>query len=118
MPTLYNHTTQAGFDYPVQRCLTKHGLHTSPFLDSSGCHASSGCPSTTGSRSKKHTYISRVVVQAALEAGLAVRVEPDTYSLLLQDFTKADCRRIFPKAAPKQYMEKFNAMFNALEVSY
>jgi hypothetical protein len=38
-------------------------------------------------------------VQAALEAGLAVRVEPDTHNLLLGEFSKADCRRIFPKAA-------------------
>ena len=115
-PTLHNHEIQPGFDYPVQRCMDKHGIHVSPFIDSGGCHASSGCPSTATSRSNKHTYISRVVVQAAMDAGLSVRVEPDTHSLLLGEFTKADCRRIFPKAASKQYMDKFKAVLNALEV--
>ena len=75
-PTLYNHVVQEGFDYPVQRCMSKHGVHTVPFLDAGGCHASSQCPSTFNARSKKHTFLSRVVVQAALEAGLNVRVEP------------------------------------------
>jgi len=87
--TLYNHTVQEGFDYPVQRCMSKHGVHTVPFLDAGGCHASSGCPSAAAGRSKKHTYLSRVVVQAALEAGLAVRVEPQTYELLLGEFSRA-----------------------------
>ena len=74
--TLYNHEVQPGFDYPVQRCLSKHGVHIVPFLDSGGCHASSGCPSTMGARYKKHTYLSRVIVQAAKEAGLNVLAEP------------------------------------------
>jgi hypothetical protein len=114
--TLYNHELHEGYDYPVQRCLSKHGVHTVPFLDAGGCHASSGCPSTIGARSKKHTYLSRVVVQAAMEAGLNVRVEPATYDLLLGEFSRADCRRIFPKYASKVYQEKFQAIINALEV--
>jgi hypothetical protein len=114
--TLYNHETQVGFDYPVQRCLSRHGVHTVPFLDACGDHASSKCPSTFNARSKKHTYLSRVVVQAAMEAGLNVRVEPATYDLLLGEFSRADCRRIFPKAASKLYQDKFQAVLNALEV--
>jgi hypothetical protein len=113
---LYNHEVQDGYDYPVQRCLSKHGLRTVPFLDAGGCHASSGCPSTIGARSKKHTYLSRVVVQAAMEAGLNVRAEPGTYDLLLGEFSRADCRRIFPKYGSKVYQEKFQAVLNALEV--
>ena len=114
--TLYNHEVQDGFDYPVQRCLSKHGVHTVPFLDAGGCHASSCCPSTMGARYKKHTYLSRVVVQAAKEAGLNVIAEPGTYDLLLGEFSRADCRRIFPKYASKVYQEKFKAVLNALEV--
>ena len=38
-PTLYNHVVQEGFDYPVQRCMSKHGVHTVPFLDAVGCHS-------------------------------------------------------------------------------
>jgi hypothetical protein len=116
LSTLYNHEVQEGFDYPVQSCLSKHGVNTLPFLDSGGCHASSGCPSTIAARSKKHTYLSRVVVQAAMEAGLNVRAEPGTYDLLLGEFSRADCRRIFPKYASRAYQEKFQAVLNALEV--
>ena len=77
--------------------------------------ASSQCPSTYNSRSKKHTYLSRVVVQAAMEAGLNVRVEPATYDLLLGEFSRADCRRIFPKAASRLYQDKSRAVLDALE---
>jgi hypothetical protein len=69
-----------------------------------------------GARYKKHTYLSRVVVQAAMEAGLNVRVEPATYDLLLGEFSRSDCRRIFPKVGSKAYQEKFQAVLNALEV--
>ena len=43
-----------------------------------------------------------------------MRVESVTYELL-GEFSRADCRRIFPKAASKLYMEKFQAVLNALE---
>ena len=36
--------------------------------------------------------------------------------MLLAEFSKADCRRIFPKFASKLYQEKFQAVLNALEV--
>ena len=114
--TLFNHEVQEGFDYPVQRCLGKHGVHTVPFLDAGGCHAASGCKSAIGARSKKHMYLARVVIQAAKDAGLNVVAEPDTHGLLLGEFSRADCRRIFPKYASKLYQEKFNAVLNALEV--
>ena len=107
---------QEGFDYPVQRCLSKHGVHTVPFLDAGGCHAASGCKSAVAARSKKHMYLTRVVVQAAKDAGLNVTAEPDTHGLLLGEFSKADCRRIFPKYASKLYQERFQAVLNALEV--
>jgi len=69
-----------------------------------------------GARSKKHMYLARVVIQAAKDAGLNVRAEPGTHGLLLGEFSKADCRRIFPKYASKLYQEKFQAVLNALEV--
>jgi hypothetical protein len=47
--TLFNQEAQPGFDYPVQRCLSKHGVHTVPFLDSAGDHAAA---SACSARSK------------------------------------------------------------------
>jgi hypothetical protein len=100
-------TKQQGFDYPVQRCLASHGVHVSPFLDANGTHASANCPAAQRERHKKHNSIVRVIKVAAREAGLSVSVEPDTYSLLLGEFPKADCKRIFPKVTTPEYKQCF-----------
>ena len=105
---------QEGFDYPIQRCLTTHS-GTCPFLDASADHASSGCPATFYARSQKHRNIMRVLVRAAQEAGLSSRCEPDTHSLLLGEFSKADCRRVFPKAASKAYKTAFEKLSQATD---
>jgi hypothetical protein len=88
---------QAEFDYPVQKCLATHG-GASSFLDAAANHASSKCPATFQARQQKHQALERVIVTAAQQAGLTARVEPDTHSLLLGEFSKVDCRRVFPKA--------------------
>src|SRR6185437_8584513 len=87
---------------------------SSPFLDVDA-HAASGCPSATAGRMRKHNYLVRVLASAAKEAGLRIYVEPDTYTLLLGEFSKAECRRIFPKKASKLYKEKFEAVLKAVE---
>ena len=56
----------------------------------------------------------RVIVRAAQEAGLSSRCEPDTHSLLLGEFSKADCRRVFPKATSKAYKTAFEKLSQAL----
>jgi len=59
----------------------------------------------------------RVLEQAAKKAGLAVRVEPGAYELLLGDLSKTECRRIFPKKASADYTKKFQAVIDALELA-
>ena len=86
------------------------------FLDD-GCHAAANCPAAHGAVLKKHTFINRVVAQAGRDAGLTVRAEPDTHSLLLGELSKSDCRRIFPKQyASKDYRDKFDAFIAATEL--
>jgi hypothetical protein len=113
--TIGNQTEQKDFDYPVQTCLALHRV-ASPFLDADGCHASANCPATYGGRMKKHNFIVRVLARAAKDAGLRVREEPDTHGLLLGEFSKAQCRRIFPKHIHKHYKDKFAAVLNAIEL--
>ena len=113
--TLNNHVAVECFDYPVQKCQSLHS-GSSPFLDATGCHASSNCPSTHSARNRRHNYILRVLANAAKEAGLTTRVEPDTYNLLLGDFSQASCKRMFPKRASKLYKERVSAVVNAVEV--
>ena len=102
------------FDYPVQKCLATHG-GACPYLDSSANHASSKCPATFQARQQKHQGLMRVIVSAAQQAGLTPRIEPDTHSLLLGEFSKADCRRVFPKATSKAYKEAFEAVSKAVD---
>ena len=110
--TIGNHTEQKGF---VQRCLSVHRCR-SQFLDADGGHAAAHCPSTYGARMKKHNFIGRVLARAGKDAGLAVRVEPDTHGLLLGEFSKSDCRRIFPKYVSKKYRERFDEVIAATEL--
>ena len=112
--TIGNEKEVKEFDYPVQSCLALHRV-ASPFLDADGCHASANCPAANGGRMKKHNYLVRVLARAAKEAGLRVNVEPDTHTLLLGEFSKAECRRIFPKYVSKYYKDKFCEVLNAIE---
>ena len=51
------------------------------------------------------------------EAGLTVRLEPDTHGLLLGELSKSDCGRVFPKQyASKDYRDKFDAFIAATEL--
>jgi hypothetical protein len=110
--TVGNPSEQKGFDYPVQQCLAVH-RGKSQFLDADGCHAAAHCPATYGARMKKHNFITRVLAHAGKDAGLTVRVEPDTHSLLLGEFSKTECKRIFPKYVSKKYREKFDEVIAA-----
>ena len=113
--TLNNHVVSEHFDYPVQKCQSVHA-GSSPFLDAVGCHASSNCPSAYKARNRRHNYIMRVLASVASEAGLNVRVEPDTFSLLLGDFSQASCKRMFPKNASQLYKDRVNAVVNAVDL--
>jgi hypothetical protein len=66
-------------------------------------------------RYKKHNSILRVIKVAAREAGLSVSVVPDTHALLLGEFSKPDCRRIFPKAITPEYKQCFTNLVAAIE---
>lgn len=113
--TIGNHAEQKGFDYPVQKCLAVH-RGKSQFLDADGCHAASGCPAARKAVFKKHNFLTRVVASAGRAAGLTVRVEPDTHSLILAEMTRSECRRAFPKYASVDHRAKFDEMIAATEL--
>ena len=89
----------------MENCL----VHSATHLDAAACHAAT-CTSAYGARTRKHNNIARVLATAALKAGLEVSREPDTHGLLLSQFSKADCERIFPKKANAAYKTAFNAL--------
>ena len=108
-------SSQPAFDYPVQRCLASHGVHVNPFLDANATHASSNCPAAQRDRFKKHNSVLRVLKVGAIEAGLSISCEPETFSLLLGEISKADCKRVFPKAASAAYKTAFTNLVNTIE---
>jgi hypothetical protein len=65
---------------------------------------------------RKHNFLIRVLARAAREAGLRISVEPDTFGLLLGEFSKSECRRVFPKNASKLYKDRFKAVLEAVEL--
>jgi hypothetical protein len=65
---------------------------------------------------KKHNFLIRILARAAKEAGLRTDVEPSTHGLLLGQFSKAECRRIFPKRVNKRYKDKFLEVLNAIDL--
>jgi hypothetical protein len=112
--TINNSTVQPNFDYPVQACLSTHDIKTSPYLDANGAHAGSNCKATYQARYRKHNSIARALGNAARQAGLEVKLEPDTHSLLLGDFSKEECHRIFPKDASPTYKAKFAELLTTI----
>jgi len=111
--TVGGETIQDGFDYPVQKCLAAHGRHVCPYLDANANHASSKCPSAGKAVMVKHRNVIDVLANAAREAGLETKKEPDTHSLLLGEFSKTDCRRVFPSKVSSAYKAGFEALSQA-----
>jgi hypothetical protein len=115
--TIGENKEQEGFDYPVQRCQAHHGVRVCPFLDANANHASSKCPSASLAIMQKHTNIVNVLTTLAKEAGLETRKEPDTYSLLLGEFSKKECQRVFPKRVDKAYKTSFESLSQAVNLT-
>jgi hypothetical protein len=97
--TIGNHVEQKGFDYPVQKCLAVHRCR-SQFLDADGCSAH--CPAAHRGLMKKHNFINRVLARAGKDAG--------------GEFSKSDCRRVFPKHVSKNYRDKFDEVVAVTEL--
>jgi hypothetical protein len=55
------------------------------------------------------------IARAEREAGLEATREPDTYGLLMEEFIREQCRRIFPKDPPKRYKLAFDLLYQATE---
>ena len=111
--TIGNAKADANFDYPVQSCLAHHGVRVCPFLDASGNHSASKCPSSSRGVFLRHTMLRNVLVAHAKEAGLEAVPEPDTYDLLLGQFEAKDCKRVFPKRMSVAYEAGFKALSQA-----
>ena len=113
--TIGSASTQPGYDYKIQTCAAEH-KSACPLLDAHGDHAASGCPATKRARYQKHSNVIRVLAAAAREADLKVLSEPDTFSLLQGQFSREECRRVFPKHTSKKYDLQFAELLKAIDM--
>jgi hypothetical protein len=95
----------SSLDYPLQKCAE----HPGHYLDAPACHAAA-CSSAYAARTRKHNNLAKVLAAAAREADCDVSREPETHTLLLSEFTAADCHRIFPKNNTTAYKIAFNKL--------
>ena len=68
-------------------------------LDLHGNHAQGKCPSAMGGLHGKHKMGTKVIHDFAGEAGMLNTKEPATESLLLEEFSAPECRKLFPRHA-------------------
>jgi hypothetical protein len=85
-------------DITVEVCRTKH--REEHVLDHAGNHAS-GCTSAFGARNQLHRLINRVWFRAGTSLNLECRIEPPTHELLMNRFSPAEARALFPKVVNK-----------------
>jgi hypothetical protein len=106
-----------GFDYPVESCMTVHGVHTSPCLDANADHHSGSCPSATLAVSRRHTNLTAVIIKFATEAGAIARREPPTHTLFQGFLSQAQCSKIFPKKISASYKKKASEILHLISQS-
>ena len=115
-PTLERGNAQivAGFDYPVESCMTAHGKNSVPHLDANADHHSGSCPSAAINVSRRHTNLTSVLIKYALEAGAITKREPSPYNLCHGLLSAGQCSKIFPKKVSAGYKKKASEILNLL----
>jgi hypothetical protein len=104
LPRLGNSQAHVGYDMDLESCLGTHGR--SRQLDPWGNHDNASCPPTYKARFEGHTKLTRGIVRMAREAGVTAEREPKTHELLLGQFSRSQCAKLFPKTYPKAYMKR------------
>ena len=110
-----NAKVQTGLDYPVECCMESHSKGERRFLDANANHANSGCPSASGALHYRHTLLKWAVYNAAKQAGCVVKMEPKTHTLLLEEYTAAECRTLFAKQPNKKQRAMAESMQLAIK---
>ena len=98
-----NAASVVGYDYPVESCMTVHGKNMTPLLDANADHHSGSCPSAALNVSRRHSNLTNVMIEFALEAGADTKKEPSSYHLLQGALSAGQCARLFPKTVPPGY---------------
>ena len=115
LPLAGNAQQVEGSDTHLETCQAVHTDASRTFnLDIAGNHIQS-CPAAKQGMQLRHSLLKHALMSHATEAGLIVSHEPATRSLLLGQFSKEICNKLFPKNHSKTYRECFDQVFKAIE---
>ena len=115
MPQLCRSAEPGGLeilDYEADICLS-HSCRRCPILDADGNHANNGkCVPTLIGRALRHNMLKWVIHYFAVLAGCIATLEPPTHRLLLDLYSAAQCRGLFPKRPSAKHRRESKELVN------
>jgi hypothetical protein len=113
---LGNAATRPGYDYDMERCKGEHATGDDLWLDAYGSHDNSNCLPTMQGKHRGHTTLKWTLHRfARLVPGVESKVEPRTDEILLNQFSEAQCRKLFPKQPSNKRAEQVQAIVDELD---
>ena len=113
---LGNARARRGFDYHMETCLGSHAAEEDAWLDLYGGHDNGNCAPTMHGKHKGHTLLKWAVHRLAKQVPrVRCIVEPETHKVLLSQFSKQQCRALFPKRPSKKRSKDIARVLEALE---
>ena len=82
-----------------------------------GGHDNGSCGPTSHGKHKGHTLLKYVIHRfAGMVPGVRCVVEPQTHDVLLDQFSKAQCRKLFPKKPSKERAKEIKKVVDELDM--
>ena len=113
---LNNAAPREGFDYDMEECLGTHAEGEDRYLDLYGCHGNGRCGPASHGVHKGHSLMKYVYNRFAnMVPGVLCHVEPKTHKVLLDQFSQAQCRKLFPKKPSRKRAQQVKTMLDDLD---
>ena len=112
---LGNAAPRDGFDYHMEHCLGTHAHGRDRYLDLYGSHGNGNCGPSSHGVHKGHTMMKYVYSRFGnMVPGVQVVVEPMTHKVLLDQYSAAQCRKLFPKRPSKKRIDETKEIVDEL----
>ena len=112
---LGNAAPRDGFDYQMEQCLGTHAQGRDRYLDLYGSHGNGNCGPSSHGVHKGHTMMKYVYSRFGnMVPGVQVVVEPMTHKVLLDQYSAAQCRKLFPKRPSKKRIDETKEIVDEL----
>ena len=115
---LNNAEERDGFDYHMEHCLGNHAHGDDRYLDLYGSHGNGNCGPSSHGIHKGHSLMKYVYARfGKMVPGVLVEVEPRTHKVLLDQFSQAQCRQLFPKRPSKKRTQDVKDIVDELDLA-